>query len=101
MGAQGADIRLEGFVTVWQEIKRRKIRQEGEKRNKRKTKQNKTKGSNNSSVGITAALWFHTVYPSHALLCFALQPFSPNTAPGKSKIKISGRDLFAPTRMSR
>lgn len=38
MGAQGADIRLEGFVTMWQEIKRRKIRQGGKKETKEKKK---------------------------------------------------------------
>lgn len=50
----GANIGLEGFVTMWQEIKRRKIKRGGKGRRKKHGKQ-KEKGKkrlNNSSVRI-------------------------------------------------
>lgn len=39
MGTQGANIRLEGFLTMWQEIKRRKIRGRGGEEEKEKEKE--------------------------------------------------------------
>lgn len=44
MGAQGANIRLEGFVTTWQEIKRRKIRKRGKKKIRKSKGEGKKKG---------------------------------------------------------
>lgn len=91
----GANIRLEGFVTMWQEIKRRKIRGGGERRRKKKHRKQKEKGKkrlNNSSVRIKFI---------HLMLCSMLCSHPVQTQPQENqKMKISGQNLFAPAGMA-